>query len=125
MNSQTRITLRQFCDYFHVDFDLARELAEFGLYPVVINSNEIEIETRDLYKLKKIITLHQLLGINKEGIKTILSLGERICDLQKEVEILQNELKKLKLYEEIKEAETLKRRGLLIEIDGFFTTLDD
>jgi hypothetical protein len=121
MNSQTRIKLRQFCGYLRVDYDLAREFADYGLYPVVYSDDEIEIETRNLYKLKKVVSLHQALGINKEGIEVILSLGERICELQKEIELLRSETAQLKVHADREEPETLKHLGLLIEISDPFT----
>ncbi len=125
MKSQTRISLHQFCDYVRVDFKIVREFAEFGLCPVIITDNDIEIETRNLQRLKKIVNLHKALGINKEGIEIILSLEEQVGDLQKEVEILQGELKKMRLHEGLEKDEKLKRRGLLIEIDDPFTTSQD
>jgi chaperone modulatory protein CbpM len=113
---QTGITLRQVCDYFRIDLELVRDFAEFGLYPTVLFEGEIGIETQNLHKLKKVISLHQALGINKEGIEAILNLGEQVAGLQKEVGLLQNEVEKLKRQAGIAEPEVLKRLGLLIEI---------
>ena len=125
MNARTRITLRLFCEYARVDFDLAREFAEYGLYPAVFSEDDIEIETRHLYEFRKIVDLHRTLGINKEGIEVILGLRKQICDLQEEVEHLRNEIEELNLHEGIEEPETLKRLGLLIEVEDPFTIPGD
>lgn len=121
MKTQTKITLRFFCEYSRFDFELAREFAEYGLYPAVFSEDEIEIETRHLDRLKKIVDLHRSLGINKEGIEVVLELEKHIADLQKKVEQLHNEIEKLKLHERLAEPETLKNLGLLIEVDDPIT----
>ena len=51
---------------------------------------------QSLERLGKIISLHKALGKNKEGIEVVLDLREKICDLQDNVECLQNEVEKLK-----------------------------
>jgi hypothetical protein len=116
MTTQTGITLRQVCAHFSIDFELVRDFAEFGLYPTVVLDGEIGIEMRDLDKLGKCISLYRSLGVNKEGIEAILSLGEQVSGLQKEVEHLRHELGKLKRHLGREEPEVLKRLGLLIEI---------
>jgi len=113
---QTIITLNHICDYFHIDIEIVRDFAEFGLYPIVFFEGEPAIEIHDIDRLKKIISLHQVLGINKEGIDVVLDLREKISGLQEEVEFLQNEVEKLKRHLGSDEPEILKRRGLLIEI---------
>lgn len=116
MNMKNGIPLSQVCDYFHIDLVVVRDFADFGLYPTVFSDGEIGIETQNLDRLKKIISLHKALGINKEGIEVILDLREKISGLQTEVEFLQNEVEKLKRYAGNEEPEALKNRGLLIEI---------
>lgn len=116
MNERTGITLRQVCEYFHVDFEVVRGFAEFGLYPTVSCDGELGIDTRNLDRLKRIISLYQALGINKEGIEVILDLGERISGLQREVGTLRDEVERLRRRLGAEEPEALKRLGLLIEI---------
>ena len=98
MNMQTTISLSQVCDYFHIDLELVRDFADFGLYPTVLFDDEIAIEAQSLDRLKRVISLNQSLGINKEGIEIVLDLRERISTLQDEVDLLQNEVSKLKRY---------------------------
>jgi hypothetical protein len=115
---QTRISLSQVCDHFHIDFELVRDFADFGLYPTVLFDGELGIEAQDLARLGKIISLHQSLGINKEGIDVILDLREKITALESEAELLRNEVEKLRRHFESEGTEVLRRRGLLIEISG-------
>jgi chaperone modulatory protein CbpM len=116
MNGQTGITLRQVCEYFHVDIGIVLDFAEYGLYPTVTYDGEIGIETRDLDRVKRILCLHQALGINKEGIEVILTLDDRIDGLQREVQALRGEVERLKRQSGAEEPEALRRIGLLIEI---------
>ena len=117
MSAQTGITLRRVCEYFRIDFEVVREFADYGLYPTVLCDGEMAIEAGNLDRLKRIISMHQAIGINKEGIEVILNLGERISGLQREIETLQNEVERLRRHLGPQEPETLKRLGLLIEID--------
>lgn len=120
MTSKIRVALADFCDHFHIDIDIVRDFAEFGLCKAVVREDEVEIETQDIRRLKRIICLYQALGINKEGIEVILDMGERLSELQNEVEMQQNEIERLRRVLSDEEPETLRQRGLLIEIkDGF------
>ena len=117
MTDQKIITITQISDYFEVDIELIRDFADFGLYPTFVCDGETGIEMANLERLRKIISLHRTLGINKEGIEVILDLRERIADLQDQVQFLLNESEKLRydLYHGGPEA--LQERGLLIKID--------
>ena len=117
MTMRTTISLGRVCDYLRVDLELVRDFADFGLYPTVSFEGDIGIEAQYLERLRKIISLHQALGINKEGIEVILNLREKITAFQDEVDSLRNEVERLKRHWGNEEPEALKRRGLLIEID--------
>jgi hypothetical protein len=110
------ITLSLACEYFRVDPGLVRDFADFGLIPVEVIHDEDVIEASNLDRLRKIISLHESLGINKEGIEVILGLRERISGLEEEVGALREEVARLKRFREAEEPETLRRCGLLIEI---------
>ena len=113
---ETTITLSKVCDYFHVDIELVREFADFGLYATVPVEGETGIEARELARLEKAISLHRALGINKEGIDVILELRERISELQGELERLRGEARRQSLIAGGEEPETLRIRALLIEV---------
>jgi len=117
MKMQSTIPLSKFCDRFHVDIEILREFADFGLYSTVSVEGEIGIDVRDLARLEKVMSLHQALGVNKEGIDVILELRQRISGLQQELELLLGEVEKLRRYSASDEPEALKVRGLLIEVE--------
>lgn len=116
MDRRAVIAIRQVCDYYHIDLELVRDFSEFGLCPTVILDGELGIEAENLDKLEEMITLHQALGINKEGIDIILELRAKISGLQEEVEALQSEVDRLKRQLWNMEPEALESRGLLIDI---------
>jgi chaperone modulatory protein CbpM len=117
MKEPAVIALSQICEYFRVDIEFVRDLSEFGLFPIVAYKEEFALEAENLEKLREIITLHEALGVNKEGIEIILRLRERIAGLQEEIAALRDEATRLKAGGETEGLETLKERGLLIEID--------
>jgi len=117
MTVRNMITLAQVSDYFHIEIEIVREFAEFGLYSTVVSDGETGIEIENLDRLGKIISLYQALGVNKEGIEIILDLRKKISDLQDQVDRLRNEAEKLKQHLDSEGPESLRERGLLIEID--------
>lgn len=90
MNKKMVITLGQVCECFKVDIQTVRDLAEFGLYPIVSLDGEFAIEISHLDRVERVISLNQTLGINKEGIDIILDLREEISTLQEQIKVLQN-----------------------------------
>jgi chaperone modulatory protein CbpM len=118
MNTQTVIPLRKVCRFFQIELEIVQDFAEFGLYPTVPCNNEVGIEPQYLDKLKRIISLYQALGINKEGIEVILELREKNFALQRDVELLKNKVEKLEYYLGNEESGRLKQRSLLIEVRG-------
>jgi chaperone modulatory protein CbpM len=117
MKEPAVIALSQVCEYFRVDIEFVRDLSEFGLFPIVTYNEEFALEIENLERLREIISLHEAFGVNKEGIEIILRLRERIAGLQEEIAALRDETKRPKGGEETEGLETLKRSGLLIEID--------
>ena len=92
MKTESRISLRRVSEVYRVDFALVMEWAEFGLYTTV--GDEPSIESDSLERLKRIISLHRALGVNKEGIEVVLNLSQRIADLETELVSLKAALEK-------------------------------
>ncbi len=116
MSNRTRISLREVSAYSRVDVAVMLEWADFGLYQTIGDDDPaIEIQTID--RLKRIIGLHQALGINKEGIEVILGLTQQIADLQKEAETLRVAISRLRSGWDAEPMETLRSRGLLVEFE--------
>jgi hypothetical protein len=118
MSMRTAMTLSQVCAYLGADLELVREFADFGLYPTVLMDDELGVDTRDLERLGKVVSLHRALGINKEGIEAVLGLRARVSELEAEVEGLRSENMKLKRRLESESPESLELLGLLVRIDS-------
>ena len=116
---RTMLDLGRICDLLKVDLALVMDFADFGLYPTIVLEGRMGIEAQNLERLKSVISLHQALGINKEGIEVILELRARVADLQSEVDGLRGQVACLNRRAEGEEALELERLGLLIEIDAF------
>ena len=118
MSTRSVVTLRQASDYFRVDIELVRDFAEYGLYPTVLLDGEEGLDESGLERLKKVLSLHRSLGINKEGIEAVLGLRERITGLEAEIGRMQDEVRRLRRHLAGEDLESLARLGLVIEVDS-------
>ena len=96
MKKSTLISIDIFCQQINLDSELITSLHEFGLIEVFYEKEKGYISGDDLGIVQKIISFHNDLEINKEGIEVILRLLEQINGNLTEINILKN---KLKLYE--------------------------
>ena len=96
MEKSTLISIDIFCKTHNLESDLIISLHEFGLIPVLFEEQKGYISLDDLGTLQKIISFHNDLEINKEGIEVILRLLDQIDGRLAEINTLKN---KLRLYE--------------------------
>lgn len=96
MEKSTLISIAVFCRTHNLESELILSLHEFGLIPVFYEEQEAYIALDDLANLERIISFHNDLEINKEGIEVILRLLEQIDGRLAEINMLKN---KLSLYE--------------------------
>jgi hypothetical protein len=118
MSGISGATYSQVSEHFRIELEIVRDFADFGLYPTVLIDGEPGIEAGEMERLRKVIGLHQALGINKEGIEAVLALRARIAGLEGEIEDLKREALRLKRRLRSEEAEPLERLGLFIEVDS-------
>jgi|SRR5687767_1597316 len=97
METADMIVLDEFCSTHHVEISFIRSLEEHGLIETTIVNETLCVAGNHLSKLEQIIRLHQQLNINSEGIDAIISLLQRIENMQTEINKLRN---KLRFYEE-------------------------
>ena len=120
INSMIRIkdciSLREVSSHYHIRIEECREFADFGLITVFMEKDELYIELQELERLKRIIRLYKNLGINKEGIEIILSMRNRIVELQSEVDMLNRKVERLETEYIRKHIEYTKKQGLFIEL---------
>jgi hypothetical protein len=117
MTVEAFVTFNQVCTRYRVELEIIRDFADFGLYPTVTLDGETGIEEQNLPRLERAISLHQALGINKEGIEVVLGLRERISALEDEVELLRSKVAMLRFSAQDEGVEALMGRGLLIDVD--------
>ncbi|RYG03569.1 MAG: MerR family transcriptional regulator [Chitinophagaceae bacterium] len=96
MTNENLISASDFCECHRIDVSFISTLSDFGLIRTHIVSQQVCLEPDELEKLEKIITLHNQLDINLEGIEAISHLLERMDELRQEIVSLKN---KLRLYE--------------------------
>jgi len=91
------ISIAEFCESHHIQYSFINSLTEYGLVEItVIEENEF-IDQDQLRNLEKMMRLHYDLEINLQGIDAINHLLGRVSQLQDEVRLLRNRLKR---YEE-------------------------
>jgi chaperone modulatory protein CbpM len=90
------IALKEFCGYHNVEYTFVYSLCEADLVKVTTISGEIYVHSDYIATLEKMVRLHLDLGINSEGVETILYLLNKIDCLKSDINKLQN---KLEFYE--------------------------
>ncbi len=96
MSKSTLISVEIFCRQYQLKNELITSLHNFGLIKIFYVDEIGFIAEDDLVILEKIVSFHNDLEINKEGIEVILRLLEQINGNLAEIDRLKN---KLKLYE--------------------------
>ncbi len=88
------ITIKDFCSSHEIEESFVFTLSEYDLVTVEIQEQEHYIHQEELPKLEKMVRLHQDLGINLEGLEAIHHLLEKVEQMQSEVNLLKNKLRK-------------------------------
>src|SRR6056297_1639217 len=97
MDPKEYVLITEFCDSHHIQYSFINSLNDFGLLEIkVIEENEY-IDPEQLRELERMMRLHYELDINLQGIDAIKHLLERVSELQNEIRILRNRLRR---YEE-------------------------
>lgn len=97
MDPNEYISISEFCDCHNIEVSFVRSLNEQGLLQTIVISEKEFIERERVRELERMMRLHYDLQINLEGIDAINNLLERVTELQKEIRLLQNRLRR---YEE-------------------------
>lgn len=94
MNPKEYISITEFCQTHHIQYSFIHSLNEYGLVEITIIEEDEFIDHEQLRNLEKMMRLHYDLEINLQGIDAINHLLGRISELQDEVRILRNRLKR-------------------------------
>lgn len=115
MDTHRFIELREVSERFHIDFEVCRQFADFGIVTKIVEDNTLYIEPEDIPTLRQAVSLYRDLGVNKEGIDVILMMRQRIIQLQEEVEQLTRRAERLEKEYFQKKVEQPRKRGLFFE----------
>lgn len=88
------ISIIEFCRGHHLEYSFIHSLTEHGLIRTIIIEEDEYIEKEQVRDLERMMRLHYDLEINMQGIDAINHLLERVSELQREVRILQNRLRR-------------------------------
>jgi len=94
MQQEEFMAADQFCEVYKVEASFINSLQEFGLIEVSVLEEKRFIDVSRIRELEKLIRLHYDLDINIPGIEAILHLLQRVNDLQGEISVLKNRLRR-------------------------------
>jgi len=93
MSTKHLITATDFCIYHKLEHSFITDLQEAGLIKITVVNETTYIADDELYKLERMIRLHNDLDINIAGIEAITHLLARLENIQEEMRLLKNDLK--------------------------------
>lgn len=96
MHTVNLISIEDFCSNYNIEISFISSLQQTGLIEITTIEEAYFIDEEQLQQLEKIVRLYYELGINLEGIETIIHLLQRIDSMQDEIIALKN---RLRLYE--------------------------
>jgi hypothetical protein len=88
------ITADDFCSYHQVEYTFIHSLKDAGLVEITVIDQTEYIPESELKKLERMTRLHHELEINIAGIEAITHLLQRVENIQEEMRILRNRLRR-------------------------------
>ena len=92
MEDEQLIPADVICTHHHIEYNFISSLETAGLITVTTVEGRTFIHPSQLRDLEKFICFHYELDINLEGIEAIAALLQRIHSLQKEVDVLREQV---------------------------------
>ena len=97
MNTEKLILLSSLSYHYNLEMEFFINLSEMNRIDIITINKSQYVDEATLYKIEKMIRLHQELNINTEGIDIVFNLLEKINNLQNELILVKN---RLRLYED-------------------------
>lgn len=94
MATKGLIATVDFCTYHHVEHTFIESLNDAGLVQLTVINETRYIPDEQLQKLEKMVRLHNELDINVAGIEAISHLLQRVENIQEEMRVLRNRLRR-------------------------------
>src|SRR5689334_12378270 len=92
MEKEKMIRAIEFCQSHQLEIEVLQAIRQYELVELTVIEEELFIPVTVLPQLEKLLRMHLELGINFEGIETILHLLDRMQLMQQELESLRNKL---------------------------------
>lgn len=92
MNTEL-IIIREYCIHNRIEFSFIEQLQDEGLIEIIVIDDESYITTAQLQRLEQYVRWHYDLSINVEGIDVIRNLLDRMDDMQKEINMLRQQIR--------------------------------
>ncbi|MDP4270273.1 MAG: chaperone modulator CbpM [Bacteroidota bacterium] len=93
MHTVNLISIEEFCSNYNIEISFINSLQQTGLIEITVVEETWFIEAEQLQQLEKMVRFYYELGINLEGIETIIHLLQRIDSMQDEIVSLKNRLR--------------------------------
>lgn len=110
------ITVSELCEICEIEMDFLKDLAQFGLIEIVVREKKECICKDELECIKMIKRLFFTLGVNREGIEIILSMRNKILELQTEVDSLKRKVNCLTKEQEFRNIGIILEQNLMFDI---------
>jgi chaperone modulatory protein CbpM len=96
MKMKNLIPIPVLCAHYEVEMSFFTNLNEMGLLEIKTIETSQYIDSNAVYKIEKMVRMHQELDVNIEGIDIVFNLLQKIDMLENELTALKN---RLRLYE--------------------------
>jgi chaperone modulatory protein CbpM len=83
------ILVTDFCKYHEISYSFVSGLSEAGIIEVVTEERGELLRTDQLAQLEKLVRFHKDLDINPAGVEAIAHLLERMNDMQRQMQQMQ------------------------------------
>ena len=93
MENDELIGIEIICTQYQIEPSFIEELTDYGLLSIIETEDNRFVEKKMIRDLEKMIHFRYELGINLEGIDTILHILQRLESLQEEMIVLRNRLR--------------------------------
>ncbi|MNU30172.1 chaperone-modulator protein CbpM [compost metagenome] len=93
MQQDNLILVSHYCSLHDLDQGFITELYRYELIEIITIEQEDYLDINHLSELERITRLHHDLGINIEGIETVINLLEKIAQMNRQMLTLQQQLK--------------------------------
>jgi hypothetical protein len=115
MNQKQFISINDVSSLYHVEIDVLKDWAEYGLITVRILGGTEGVAAEELRSIRRMVALYRELGVNKEGIEIILAMQNRILEMGRELDALHYKVDQLERDQRLRCLEIPREMGLIID----------